>query len=115
MSKKILVTGGTGYVANYIILAMSKQYPKAQIIGMSRRGTARYPQIMAEYPNVEYVKGDCLEPATFTDVLKDVDGVVHTVGALVDNKRNPKLSYKAMNRDTCINMARVLNEHASED
>ena len=64
---------------------------------------------MDQYPNIEYRQGDCLEPDTFTDIVQDVDGIIHTVGALLDNKKDPALSYKAMNRDTCINMARALD------
>lgn len=76
---------------------------------MSRSGVARTPAIMDQYPNISYAKGDCLEPDSFKDILQDVDGCVHTVGTLVENKKNPKLTYKAMNRDTAINMARELD------
>jgi uncharacterized protein YbjT (DUF2867 family) len=81
---------------------------------MSRSGKARTPDIMSQYPSVEYVKGDCLEPDSFKDVMQDVDGVIHTVGVLVEGS-NPKLTYAAMNRDTCNNMARVLNDYASPE
>ena len=82
---------------------------------MSRSGVARTPQIMGDYPNVEYVKGNCLEPESFKDVLQDVDGCIHTVGTLVENKKKPQASYAAMNRDTCVNMAQKLNEYASAE
>lgn len=81
---------------------------------MSRSGKARTPEIMDQYPTIEYVKGDCLEPDSFKDVLQDVDGVIHTVGVLIEGS-NPKLTYAAMNRDTCNNMAKVLNEYASAE
>ncbi len=113
MSKKILVTGSSGYIANYIMLAMAKKYPAAQIVGMSRSGLARNPAIMGNYPNISYVKGNCLQPDTFKEILKDMDGCVHTVGALIESKSNPQLTYKAMNRDTVIHMARELDLTAS--
>ena len=69
MRKSILVTGSSGYVANYIMLTMSKLYPSLNIIGMSRSGLARTPGIMDQYPNITYMKGNCLEPETFKDVL----------------------------------------------
>ena len=47
--------------------------------------------------------------------MKDVDGVVHTVGTLIDNKKNPNLSYKAMNRDAAVNVAKELNDSVSGD
>lgn len=54
-------------------------------------------------------------PETFEDHLKNVDGIIHTVGALIEKKNNPDLTYKAMNRDACINMAAVLDDYAKEE
>ena len=76
---------------------------------MSRRGTPRTPSIMKDYPNVSYIKGDCLEVDSFKDVLPGITGCIHTVGTLIEKKSDYKKSYKAMNRDTAINMARELN------
>lgn len=112
-SKKILVTGSSGYVANYMILNLARKYPTAQIIGMSRSGLPRDASILTQFKNIEYMKGNCLEPETFKHALQDVDGCIHTVGALIESKSNPQLTYKAMNRDTVINMARELNQTAS--
>ena len=70
MSTKILITGGSGYVGNYMIMTLSRRYPKVQIIGLNRSGKARNPGLMAaNYPNVKYVAGNCLHPETFKDVL----------------------------------------------
>ena len=63
---------------------------------------------------MSYIKGNCLEPETFKDVLQDVDGCIHTVGALVENTKKPQASYQAMNRDTCVNMAKGLNEYGDK-
>lgn len=70
---------------------------------------------MGDYPNVEYVKGNCLKVESFKDVLQDVDACIHTVGALFEKKGHPEKSYQAMNRDTAVNMARELNAHALAD
>ena len=67
--KKVLVTGSSGYVANYIVLALAKKYPQIAVLGMSRSGKARTPAIMSSYPSVEYVKGDCLDKDSFKDVV----------------------------------------------
>ena len=48
-------------------------------------------------------------------MIQDVDGVIHTVGTLIDNKKKPQLSYKAMNRDAAINVATELNASANEN
>ena len=66
----------------------------------------------ANFPNVSYVAGNCLHPESFKHVLKDVNGVIHTVGALVDKKG--ERSYQALNCDTTVNVARELNDLSSE-
>ena len=45
--------------------------------------------------------------------MADCDAVVHAVGVLFDNKK-PERGYVAMNRDSCINMASILQNYASE-
>ena len=57
--------------------------------------------------NVSYIAGDCLKPETFEKELEDVDAVIHSVGALFDSKTYEK-SFRALNRDSAINMARCL-------
>ena len=39
--RKVLVTGGNGYVGNYILKTLASKHPDIECIGMSRRGTAR--------------------------------------------------------------------------
>lgn len=111
MGKKIMVTGSSGYVGNYIIKTLAKKHPDILVIGMSRSGLAREPET-AKLSNVEYVKGDCLEPESFREHLTDVDGVIHCVGTLIEKKNNPKLTYNAMNRDSTINVAAELQDIA---
>ena len=38
----------------------------------------------ARFKNIEFIKGDCLRPSEFSSILKESDGVIHTVGALLD-------------------------------
>jgi len=115
ITKKILVTGSSGYVGNTIIKTIAKRHPKATIIGMSRSGLPRPNSKTELLENVEFRKGDCLDPNSFADVIKEVDGVVHTVGALIEDKNNPNLTYKAMNYQAAVNMAQALNESAEEN
>ena len=109
--KKVLVTGSSGYVANYIIKQLAKTHPNLIILGMSRSAKPRDEEVK-KFSNVHFVKGDCLDSTTFSDYLEDVDGVVHTVGTLIEKKGHPKLSYVAMNKDTAVNMAGELNDWA---
>lgn len=81
---------------------------------MSRSGKPR-EEITASMKNIQYVKGDCLHRDSFKDLLHDVDGIIHTVGALVEKSGNPELTYEAMNRDACINMADELGKTCKDN
>ena len=107
---KVLVTGSSGYVGNYLLKAIAKQNPSTACIGMSRSGKVRTgEQATAALENVRYLAADCLKPDSFQEELEDVDAVVHCVGALFEIKG---MTYDAMNRDSCINMAFELNKLA---
>lgn len=111
--KKIMVTGSSGYVGNYIMKTLAKKYPEVIVVGMSRSGLPREDET-AKLENVEYVRGDCLDPESFREHLHDVDGVIHCVGTLIEKRNNPKLTYDAMNRDSAINVAAELQDIAEQ-
>ena len=109
--KKVLVTGANGYCGNYMIRHLAAAHPDIEIVGMSRRGTARNAGD-EKLDNLRYIAGNCLKPATFEKEMEDVDSVIHTVGTLFGGKGD--LSYAAMNRDAAVNMAKMLNEYAKD-
>ena len=39
--KKVLVTGSSGYVGNYLLKSIARRNPAVQCIGMSRSGKVR--------------------------------------------------------------------------
>lgn len=106
-----MVTGSSGYVGNYIMKTLARRYPEVIVVGMSRSGLPREEET-AKLDNVEYVRGDCLDPESFREHLHDVDGVIHCVGTLIEKRNNPKLTYDAMNRDSAINVAAELQDIA---
>jgi nucleoside-diphosphate-sugar epimerase len=108
-----MIVGSSGFVGNYIMKTLAMKYPSVQVVGMSRSGRAR-EENTANLSNVSYVKGNVLEPESFREHLKDIDGVIHCVGTLIESRTDPKLSYNAMNRDSAINVAKVLNENGEK-
>ena len=101
-------------MGNYLLKAIARANPEVQVMGMSRRGGVRGDQGTEELENVSFIAGNCLHPNTFENKLEDVDAVVHAVGTLFGSRTNPELTQEAMNRDSCINMGRALNQWALE-
>ena len=109
--KRILVTGGSGYVGNYILRASASLFPDSIHYGMSRRGAPPNDKTYRNY-NISFLKGDCLKPEEFPAELEHCDAVIHSVGILLQGKGYER-SYKAVNTDSCVNVARALNEFAA--
>ena len=61
---KVLVTGSSGFVGNYIMKTLATKYPSLAVVGMSRSGKPR-EQSTANLSNVQYIQGNCLLPETF--------------------------------------------------
>jgi dihydroflavonol-4-reductase len=74
-SSRILVTGASGFVGRRVVAALAGA--GHLVWGMSR-GPA--PQFLPA--GVTWVRGDLLEPATYTDVVSEVDAVVHLAARL---------------------------------
>jgi len=111
--KKALITGSSGYVGNYTLKYMAQQCPDWFIYGMSRTGKMRDEEVK-KLSNVQFMKGNCLLPETFEHKLNNIEAVIHAVGILFENKKDASRTYSAVNRDTCIDMAKELNRVSGE-
>ena len=111
---RILITGGSGYVGNYILKTSALRYSNLEHLAMSRRGTLRQgDDITSRLSNVKAVQGDCLKPDTYPVELADCDAIIHAVGTLIEGKTY-ETSYNGMNRDSCIKIAEKFNQYAGE-
>ncbi len=65
--KRVLITGGTGYIGNYVTKIMAATHPEVQIMSMSRRSVESQRErdpYTARFNNVKFIQGDCLKPET---------------------------------------------------
>jgi uncharacterized protein YbjT (DUF2867 family) len=97
---------------------------------MSRRGQP--PSAANWTKEVDWMQADALDPTTYQDALGSVDGVVHTVGTLMENNHYKKVlrrdgtagqkgvqapatygdtaTYEDVNRDTAVRVSEAVSE-----
>jgi nucleoside-diphosphate-sugar epimerase len=100
--KIITVLGGSGYVGSKCIETLLHNFKDVKIYAVSRSGRVNFND-----SRVEGVQGDCLYPATFQDIIKKSDGIIHSIGVLftTDNEK-----YHLMNKETCLRVAKIAND-----
>lgn len=76
MSKKIFITGATGFVGSEVL---NKLVERGFSIKVLVRDKTR---MTLQSKNVEPVEGDVLDKSSFSESLTDVDAVIHLVGII---------------------------------
>ncbi len=105
MSKKILVTGGTGFLGSYII---SHLVEKGYVVRALRRSTNLPAWISPNIlDKVEWVEGDILDVVALQDAMENIDTVVHSAAVVSFLKRDRKNMYQVNVEGTAnvVNMA----------
>ena len=114
-TKAILVTGGSGYVGSFILKTLAARFPNYTLFSISRSGNVR-DSAVGKITQLKTLKGNCLEPSTFEDVLKECDGVIHSVGTLVgQGKGSDPGSQQSLNRDSCIRVAELFDRLSTQE
>lgn len=103
MSKIITILGGNGYIGSKCIEVLLKNTKDVKIYSVSRSGKMKYKQFDHR---VESIKGDCLHPTAFEDIIKKSTGIIHSIGLLFAETAN----YHLMNKETCLRVAKIANE-----
>jgi dTDP-glucose 4,6-dehydratase len=84
MKKKLLITGGAGFIGSHFVRYMLNKYPDYQVVNLDAltyAGNLDNLTDIADYPNYQFVKGDIADPETVERVMKDVDMVVNIAAA----------------------------------
>ena len=106
MSKHIIsVLGGNGYIGKRIIDTILKLEPNAKVYAICRTGKMDPGHYNFDERD-QVVKGDCLKPEPFQDVIKESTGIIHSIGTLFSFDAD---KYDKLNRQTCIEVAKIAN------
>ena len=88
MTRKVLITGGTGYIGTAIVPKLARVYPVRVYCSM------HFGNAIAWVPNVEFIKGDIRDAIALKQALEGVTDVIHLAGIVTDElaAMNPELA-----------------------
>jgi len=75
MSKRYLVTGGTGFIGSSLVKRLVLEGHKVRVLDNNSRGAAR--RIAEVVKEIEFYEGDIRDPQVVVDAAKDMDCVCH--------------------------------------
>lgn len=78
--KKIIVTGGAGFIASHICDHLLAAYPSARIVIVDKLTYAGNMDNLSQaltHPHIEFIKGDVCDFNLMMDITKDADWVIH--------------------------------------
>jgi len=82
MNKKILITGGAGFIGSHVVREFVAKYPHYQVINLDAltyAGNLENLKDIEDRPNYTFVKADITDQAAITSVFEQYqpDGVIH--------------------------------------
>lgn len=77
LEKKILVTGGTGFIGSHLVDCLMKKGNRVLVFDNLSSGRMEFIEHHLENPDFSFVKGDLLDAEAIETACKDVDMVYH--------------------------------------
>ncbi len=110
MLKKILVTGGAGYVGAVLVPKLLQAGYAVNVLDLYIYGD-HVLDAVKDHPQLKQIKGDMRDPLVLRESLKGVDGVIHL--ACISNdpsyELNPALG-KSINYDAMVSLVDLSKE-----
>ncbi|MEL6635341.1 MAG: dTDP-glucose 4,6-dehydratase [Bacteroidota bacterium] len=120
-TKKILVTGGAGFIGSHLIRLLVQEYPHYQIVNLDKltyAGNLANLSDVEERSNYTFVKG-CITDATFIDQLFadfKFDGVIHLAAeSHVDRSISDPMSFIHTNIVGTVNLLNAARKHWTDE
>jgi nucleoside-diphosphate-sugar epimerase len=108
LDKKILLTGGTGFLGSYILRALIEKGYQVRALCRSNKRPFYIPVSILE--KVEWIEGDVLDVVSLDDAMKDVDAVIHAA-AVVSFQRSDRHLMQSVNVEGTANVVNLALEN----
>ena len=111
----ITILGANGYVGRKCLKKLIQIDKTCVINAISRKGLdfTKLEVSKEDLNRINDIKGDALNPESFSDALSNSTGIIHSVGTIfsLENKTSSN-SYEMMNKQSAIRPANFINEHS---
>jgi dTDP-glucose 4,6-dehydratase len=114
--KKILITGGAGFIGSHVVRRFVKNYPNYQIFNLDAltyAGNLENINDVKEYPNYFFIKGDIVDANFISNLFKQYqfEGVIHLAAeSHVDRSITDPLSFVKTNVIGTMNLLNAAKE-----
>lgn len=114
MAKKVIVTGGLGFLGQYLVSTLTEKYPDLEIVVLAR---SKRPFFLSDFSKNHHIKivydTDTTVPSTIEEYFKGAETVFHTA-ALVSFWRKDKEKLFHQNVDGTENIVNLCKKHGTK-